>query len=229
MKYTRLPAIALSVAVSTAAVVATPAEAQPAAPNFKQLQQQFDDAVQEALMSLWAPYEQLVRTFPQLKPILDPVVNQFLPARKPVAAPVTTADSLFNAINEGVAAYNRAQPDTRGTGIGYARPKPMKRSPQLDAMAQRIANEAINNNASPSGLIENYPTPAPFEFHGALWETSDKPRSETEGKLRAGNENYIMPQGRHWYHAGTAVAQRDGKYVYIVVYGGKNEYGVEDF
>lgn len=55
MKYTRLPAIALSVAVSTAAVVATPAEAQPPAPNFQQLRQQFDNAVQEALMSLWAP------------------------------------------------------------------------------------------------------------------------------------------------------------------------------
>lgn len=173
------------------------------------------------------PYEQLVRTFPQLKPLLDPVVNQFLPARKPVAAPVTTADSLFNAINEGIEAYNAR---TRVTpGFAVVPPKPMKRSPQLDAMAQRIANEAINNNASPSGLIENYPTPAPFEFHGALWETSDKPRSETERELRAGNENYIMPQGRLWYHAGTAVAQRDGKYIYIVVYGGKNEYGVEDF
>ncbi|AKV58347.1 hypothetical protein [Corynebacterium riegelii] len=209
-------------------LVVTPAEAQPAAPNFQQIQKQIDATTRNALMNLWGPYEQLIRTFPQLKPLLDPVVNQFLPARKPVAAPVTTADSLFNAINAGVDTYNRAHPVPTG-GVVYSRPRPMKRSPQLDAMAQRIANEAINNNASPSGLIENYPTPAPFEFHGALWETSDKPRSETEGELRAGNENYIMPQGRHWYHAGTAVAQRDGKYVYIVVYGGKNEYGVEDF
>lgn len=221
MKYTRLPAIALSVAMSTA-VLAAPAEAQPAAPNFQQLQKQFDDSIRNALMSLWTPYEQLVRTFPQLKPILDPLVTQFLPAR------VTTADSLFNAINEGVVAYNRTQPDTRGTGIGFARPTTMKRSPQLDAMAQRIANEAVNGNSNLNGFIDRYPTPAPFEFHGALWETSDKPHSETEDKLRAGNEDYISAGGYHWHYAGTAVAERNGKYAFIVVYGGKSEYGIED-
>lgn len=221
MKYTRLPAIALSVAMSTA-VLAAPAEAQPAAPNFQQLQKQFDDSVRNALMSLWTPYEQLVRTFPQLKPILDPLVTQFLPAR------VTTADSLFNAINEGVAAHNRAQPDTRGTGIGIALPTPMKRSPQLDAMAQRIAVEALNGNANLNGFVERYPTPAPFEFHGALWETSYNPHSELEDKLRSGDSDYISAGGYHWHYAGTAVAEKDGKFAFIVVYGGKSEYGIED-
>lgn len=223
MKYTRLPAIALSVAVSTA-IVAAPAEAQPAAPSIQQLQKQFDDAVRDALMSLWAPYDQLVRTFPQLKPLLDPVVNQFLPARKPVTARPTTADSLFAAINEGVAAYNR----NITPGIGTTSPSPMKRSPQLDAMAQRIADEAVNGNANLDGFINRYPTPAPFEFHGALWETSDKPRSETEEKLRAGEKEYISAGGYHWHYAGTAVAERNGKYAFTVVYGGKSEYGIED-
>ncbi|WP_101733085.1 hypothetical protein [Corynebacterium coyleae] len=207
-------------------LVVTPAEAQPAAPNFQQIQKQFDDSVRNALMSLWAPYDQLVRTFPQLKPLLDPVVNQFLPARKPVAAPVTTADSLFNAIKEGVKAEHERT--SVAPGLGVIRSKTMKRSPQLDAMAQRIANEAINSNTNPTTLIENSPTPAPFDFHGGLWEKSDKPRSEMEEKLRAGDDDYISAGGHLWRYAGTAVAQRDGKYVYIVVYGGKMEYGLED-
>lgn len=219
MKHTRLPAIALSLAVS--AVVAAPAEAQPAAPNFQQLQKQFDDSVRNALMSLWAPYEQLIRAFPQLKPILDPVVNQFLPARP------TTPDSLFNAINEGVAAYNRSQP-APPPGFAVARPSTMKRSPQLNAMAQRIAAEAVNGNSNLKGFVERYPTPAPFEFHAVLWETSRNPHSELEDKLRAGDRDYISATGYLWQYAGTAVAERNGKYAFIVVYGGKSEYGIED-
>lgn len=219
--------LALSVAMS-AALVATPAEAQPAAPNLQQIQKQIDDSVRNALMNLWGPYEQLTRTFPQLKPILDPLVTQFLPARKQAAGPRTTADSLFNAINEGVAAYNRANPVAPGIGAAFSRPSTMKRSPQLDAMAQRIANEAVNGNTNINGLIENYRTPAPFEFHAAIWETSDKPHSEMEDKLRAGNKEYFNPGGYHWHYAGTAVAERNGKYAFIVVYGGKSEYGIED-
>ena len=205
-------------------LVVTPAEAQPAAPNFQQIQKQIDATTRNALMNLWGPYEQLIRTFPQLKPVLDPLVAQFLPPRKPAAGPRTTANSLFNAINAGVDTYNRANPP----GIGTVKPSRVKRSPQLDAMAQRIANEAVNGNTNLSGFIGNYRTPAPFEFHTAIWETSDKPHSETEDKLRSGNEEYIKPGGYNWHYAGTAVAERNGKYAFIVVYGGKSEYGIED-
>lgn len=208
-------------------LVVTPAEAQPAAPNFQQIQKQIDATTRNALMNLWGPYEQLIRTFPQLKPVLDPLVAQFLPPRKPVAGPRTTANSLFNAINAGVDTYNRAHPVPTG-GVLYSRPSTMKRSPQLDAMAQRIANEAVNGNTNINGLIENYRTPAPFEFHAAIWETSDKPHSEMEDKLRADNKEYFNPGGYHWHYAGTAVAERNGKYAFIVVYGGKSEYGIED-
>lgn len=95
-------------------LVVTPAEAQPAAPNFQQIQKQIDATTRNALMNLWGPYEQLIRTFPQLKPVLDPLVAQFLPPRKPVAGPRTTANSLFNAINAGVDTYNRAHPVPTG-------------------------------------------------------------------------------------------------------------------
>lgn len=54
MKKTPLSALALSVAMSTTLVV-TPAEAQPAAPNFQQIQKQIDATTRNALMNLWAP------------------------------------------------------------------------------------------------------------------------------------------------------------------------------
>lgn len=36
-------------------LVFTPAEAQPAAPNFQQIQKQIDATTRNALMNLWAP------------------------------------------------------------------------------------------------------------------------------------------------------------------------------
>ena len=143
MKKNRIPALVVAAALSTSAIAPLQAEAQPEVPNVAQLQKQFDQAVQNALKSLWAPYDQLIRTFPQLKPFLDPIVNQFLPPRSPAKLPKTNAASLRDA------AQKRRTNLSDDVAHNYTR-APYIHDPALDRVAYDFLTGRANEGHIPT-------------------------------------------------------------------------------
>ncbi len=237
MKNSYVPALAVAVALGATVVVPTQAQAQPALPNVAQVQKQIDDAVRNALMSLWAPYDQLVRAFPQLKPLLDPIVTQFLPPRVAPKRPVTNADTLFDAAQKRRGVIADRYPESRTTRAPYGR------DAALDRAAFNFINDRANaraiaiegNSAVYLGNIYVQWNAYTGKSHSYIASNGERrvsrfPLHTLEEYMRAGD--YIEgPDGKldgalpddsldaRWKRAGTAVIYRDGVIYSAVAYG----------